>query len=100
MASLFDMGQIERLVIFKKGMRGIQRSNNMQVVLVNVAMGIAKGLNAGRDGGYSYGPIGEPVTSQVGAHSFVRAGNKIAMQEQKESYSLNNALLLRRSLWT
>lgn len=92
MASLFELGEIKKLRITKKGMRAMMRQPSMQAGLFGFADEIAQRLNAANDGTYAARPIGEPVTSKVGAHAFVITDDIAARNEQALYDTLNEAL--------
>lgn len=76
----------------RRGVREMMRSQGMQDTLVSAAYGLADRLNSAYEGRYDVGPIGEPVTSLVGAHAFVRTADRTAMLEQATVDSLGKAV--------
>lgn len=92
MASLFELGKIQNLRLKKRGMREMMRQPSMQAGLFGFADEIAQRLNATNDGTYAARPIGEPVTSDVGAHAFVITDDIAARYEQVWYDTLNEAL--------
>ena len=83
---------LKRFKVNRKGIRQMMRSHAMQAALFAPALSIAQALNASNDGAYAAGPVGEDVTSLVGAHAFVRTEDLAAAYEQAWYDVLNKAL--------
>lgn len=95
MASLVSIGlKVESFKPKPAGIRQMMRSKQMQGVLFDAADLLASDITATAYEGAEYdaGPIGEPVTSAVGAHAFVRSANFRARLNQAYHDELSSGL--------
>lgn len=88
-----NSAKIENFKLKPKGVREFMRSKEMQGALINAALGVARSLNSNSLGAlFTVGPVGEPVTSAIGAHAFVRTENRIAAEWNFQDDVLNRAV--------
>lgn len=95
MGSLVSIGlKVESFKRKSMGIREMMRSKPMQGVLFGAATALASDLtaHAKKGGEYDAGPSGEPVTSAIGAHAFVRTANYRAMINQARDDELSKGL--------